>query len=647
MNNYLQFLDPHQDVSIAYLSTYSVPLVILSVLMAMLASFVALHLTGRIQQAATNGGKVMWLISGSLAMGGGIWAMHFIGMLAFSLPCGIFYDPIMTFVSMIPGVMASAVALWTISRPDISLRHLCLGGVLMGGGIGAMHYSGMAAMRLDGIIYYSPVLFGISIVVAIALAVISLYVKFALQSHERFRLKWFSSTLGAVIMGIAISGMHYVAMEAAYFLPIDNNSSNRESISPSSLAIGITASVTMLMLMTFVSAVRARFLETITELRSAIVTREHAERELSERITELNFQKFALDEHAIVSITDIKGNITYANDKFCDISGYSREELLGRSHRILNSGEHSPEFFKSLWQTITNGKAWHGEIKNIKKDGGEYWVKATIVPFLDKNGKPFQYVAIRTDITKSKRDELNALAASVAKSHLLANMSHELRTPLNAIIGFSSFMQAEMFGPVGHEKYREYLDDINNSGKHLLELINDILDASAMEQGAIKLREENVAVANVINEIVRLLMSSAERGKVTIISHVDQKSPTIYADRRRFKQIIINLLSNAVKFTPEGGVVTVNSLLNDDNSFSIFVSDTGLGMSDEEIDIALTAFGQVDNGLDRMHEGTGLGLPLTNGLMDLHSGTLEIESIPAYGTVVTVTFPKERVIQNI
>ena len=239
-----------------------------------------------------------------------------------------------------------------------------------------------------------------------------------------------------------------------------------------------------------------------------------------------------------------------------------------------------------------------------------------------------------------------AEAANRAKSDLLANMSHELRTPLNAIIGFSYTMQEKMFGPIGNDKYQEYVDDIHYSGEHLLELINDILDVSAFEVGAIELNENNVNISDVVDASMRINKSRAEHGQVTITSSIDPEITLIYADKRRVNQVILNLLSNAIKFTQEGGEVSVSSYMNGDGSFAIAVSDTGIGMDDEEAVMALSMFGQVDSGLDRKHEGTGLGLPLTKGLMELHGGTLEVESEKGHGTSVTVTFPKERVVQN-
>ena len=376
------------------------------------------------------------------------------------------------------------------------------------------------------------------------------------------------------------------------------------------------------------------------------IERNRIEEERKETRRELDFQKFALDEHAIVSVTDVRGVIIYANNKFCEVSGYSKEELLGKNHRIVKSDEHTASFFTDLWETIAGGNVWHGEVKNKAKDGHGYWVMTTIVPTLNANGKPFQYVSIRTDVTDRKEAEMKALTASRTKSDLMANMSHELRTPLNAIIGFSGFMREEMFGPVGSDKNCEYINDIHDSGQHLLGLINDILDVSAIGADALELREENVSLPDVIDAAVRLIMLRAKGGQITVTSSIDANIPQIYADERRVKQIMLNLLSNAVKFTPPGGEVSINSQLNADGSLSFIISDTGIGMNKEEAEIALSSFGQVDSGLDRKHEGTGLGLPLTKGLMELHGGTLEIKSEKGSGTQISVTFPKERVIKD-
>ncbi|CAG0958595.1 partial putative signaling protein, partial [Rhodocyclaceae bacterium] len=213
----MNFLVAPPDSSLLYIGHYDPLLVLLSVLIAVFASFGALEVSVRMRRARGPALRTTWLTAGALAMGGGIWAMHFVGMLAFSLPCGVRYDPLVTLASMVPGMFGSAVALHVISRPDPGWRALAGGGLLMGGGIGTMHYAGMAAMRMDALLRYDPALFALSIIVAVALAVVALAIRFHIGGLGAFARRW-ASLISALVMGSAVSGMHYTAMGAAYFI---------------------------------------------------------------------------------------------------------------------------------------------------------------------------------------------------------------------------------------------------------------------------------------------------------------------------------------------------------------------------------------------------------------------------------------------
>jgi signal transduction histidine kinase len=262
-------------------------------------------------------------------------------------------------------------------------------------------------------------------------------------------------------------------------------------------------------------------------------------------------------------------------------------------------------------------------------------------------------VALYSDTTERRRAEdalrdakEQAEHANRTKSEFLANMSHELRTPLNAIIGFSEIIQKEMFGPIGSTRYKEYAVDIFHSGTHLLNLINDILDVSKAEAGKIELQETRILVKDLVDASLRLILPRAREAGVNLIEPPLDDLPPLRGDERRLKQVLINLLSNAVKFTPGGGRVALEAAVDAERGLVIKVIDTGIGMAREDIPKALEPFGQVDSKLSRKYEGTGLGLPLSKALVELHGGKLEIESEPGVGTTVTVVLPPERIVKQ-
>jgi two-component system, cell cycle sensor histidine kinase PleC len=246
---------------------------------------------------------------------------------------------------------------------------------------------------------------------------------------------------------------------------------------------------------------------------------------------------------------------------------------------------------------------------------------------------------------KAKSDEArrHAEAANLAKSRFLAQMSHELRTPLNAILGFSEVMKSEVFGPHTVPTYKEYAADIHNSGVHLLNLINEILDLSRIEAGHYELNEEAVSLAQVVEDCHHLLNLRAKKRGIGIHEVFEQDLPRLWADERAVRQICLNLLSNAIKFTPQGGEVWLKVGWTDSGGQYMTVKDTGSGIPEEEIPIVLASFGQGSNAIKSAEQGTGLGLPIAKSLIDLHGGTFSLKSKLREGTEVIVTFPPERV----
>jgi len=238
-----------------------------------------------------------------------------------------------------------------------------------------------------------------------------------------------------------------------------------------------------------------------------------------------------------------------------------------------------------------------------------------------------------------------AQAASTSKSAFLASMSHELRTPLNAVLGFSEAMQQELFGPLGSPRYKEYLGNIHHSGSHLLSLINDILDIARYDAGQGELREETFDPANQITGTIAMMSEQAAKAKVTLMGDIAPDLPCLKGDRRRIRQILLNLVSNAVKFTPAGGKVMVRAFRTAEG-FVLRVTDTGIGMAHSDFHKALEPFGQVDSSLARKYDGIGLGLPLTRQMVELHGGTLELDSVVGHGTTVTITLPAWRLVSR-
>ena len=354
----------------------------------------------------------------------------------------------------------------------------------------------------------------------------------------------------------------------------------------------------------------------------------------------LDEQKFALDQHAIVSIADASGNITYANALFCEISEYTLEELMGRNHRIVGSGLMPPEFFGKLWGTITAGQVWRGEICNRKRSGALYWVSATIVPLLDDQGRPRQYIAIRTDLTSQKEAESAILRAKEAaeqanriKSNFLANMSHEIRTPMNGIIGMTELaLDTELSA-----EQAEYLGMVKGSADALLQIINDILDFSKLEAGRVDIETIDCSPEKVVQDLVCEQAIHAHARKLELMLRVAPNVPErVIADPGRLRQVVLNLLGNAIKFTHAGEVEVAIERINDPcemlAALRISVRDTGIGIPDEKRDAIFDAFSQADTSTTRQYGGTGLGLSISAQLVRLMGGLLELDSVPGQGS---------------
>jgi signal transduction histidine kinase len=258
-------------------------------------------------------------------------------------------------------------------------------------------------------------------------------------------------------------------------------------------------------------------------------------------------------------------------------------------------------------------------------------------------------VSVYSDVTDLKASERKLIQArsqaemaNHAKSEFLANMSHELRTPLNAIIGFSEIIAHELFGPLGNEKYLDYMKDIHKSSLHLLAIINDVLDMSKIEAGKLELSKEPLNIRHLIGEVIRMMRERADSRGIGLVTKLADEEVEIWADERAMKQIFLNLLSNAIKFSRDGGEVCIRVISGEPGLAVVEFEDHGIGMNEEELERALQPFGQAKPSTTRNYGGTGLGLPITKGLIEAHGGKLAIESRAGQGTIARISLPTER-----
>jgi PAS domain S-box-containing protein len=361
-----------------------------------------------------------------------------------------------------------------------------------------------------------------------------------------------------------------------------------------------------------------------------------AEASLKKATSYLDVYRLIVDEHAIVAETDVTGAILYANDSFCEISGYSREELIGENHRILNSGIHPKSMWQEMYKTVANGGVWHGEICNRAKSGKLYWVDTTIAPLFDEAGKTRGYFALRADITALKNARKQAESSNKAKSEFLANMSHEIRTPMTAILGFADLL-AEESDPTRFPKQFEYVDTIKRNGEHLLSIINDILDISKIEAEKMVVEQIDTDPIKIVNDVMTLMEVKAKSKGLTLVAEFVSAIPkTIQSDPTRVRQILDNLVGNAIKFTDRGGVkIEVGLDPAEPSQLMMSVIDTGIGIKPEQVGRLFGSFEQADASTTRRFGGSGLGLRISKTLAEMLGGSMTLETQDGKGSKFT------------
>ena len=392
--------------------------------------------------------------------------------------------------------------------------------------------------------------------------------------------------------------------------------------------------------------------ETVTAL-NALLGRLSDVRRSDLLAREKRFEDFAASSSDWFWEMDENLRFCFFSDRYTAVTGVPESVLMGKTREETGIPGVDPKVWQQQLEDLHAHRPFRNFVHPRQKPSGEtVWLSINGNPWFDEDGTFRGYRGTGRDITEQVATQKalqtakeEAETANRTKSEFLANISHELRTPLNAIIGFSELMLAQHGSAAENTKHRGYLEDIHSSGLHLLSLINDILDLSKIEAGAENLDEEVLDVGEVAGAVMRVVRQRAETSGVSIGCSPTDGLPALRADERKLKQALLNLLVNAIKFTPEGGRVELDIRCDAESGYVFQVRDNGIGMAPEDIPVALRQFGQIDSALNRKYEGTGLGLPLTKALIEMHGGSLALESSLGAGTTATLTLPAWRIVR--
>ena len=362
----------------------------------------------------------------------------------------------------------------------------------------------------------------------------------------------------------------------------------------------------------------------------------------------------ALDESTMVTITDVDGALLYVNNLFCKVSKYSKEELMGaKPHELLKSGYHTEEFYKDIWDTISKGNAWRGDVKNKAKDGSFFWTLTTILPFFDDEGKPYKYIAIRKDVTDKINLESNlkkSLSENILQKKQIESqyeklaevdklkeefgsmITHELKTPLVPIKGYCKMLiDPDIFGEL-NEDQKEAVEEIHINASRLESLITDILDAQKLDLNKMVFNKKECNVFELMNRIEKDMTHFTKLKKINFVNSTQDEKIILISDENRIIQVVENLVKNAVDFVPaETGRIEIDAKLDND-SIIFHVKDNGVGIPDEKQKSLFKKFYQTDTSQTRTHGGTGLGLAICKGLVEGMGGEIGVQSKVGVGS---------------
>ncbi len=719
------------------------PMEILSYFVASFASYTGIAMGLQLADTKERLNKNLLRMGGAFAFGAGIWAMHFIGMLSYEMKMVITYDPKMTFLSMAIAVVLAFGAISMVGKKTVTMRSLLTGGLLLGLGICLMHFTGMMAMQMDGILRYRPGMFFLSAVIAMSVSTLALYVAFMLMREHKRSAFWYQIA-AALVMGGAIWGMHYTAMLGAVFIPFAECRYDPHQ-SYTSLAV-IIAVITglILALSLFIGLYRKRVIEgrlfdsetrlraiidssidamigmnergyiqewnkqaeamfgwSFEDVKGKLVTdllipeefqhmykdglKEYLKTRINQRLeaivhskdgkefpiesivtsyvvdNDVNYTAFVRDITdrkqsekdrallaAIVQSSDdpiisktMNGIITSWNPAAEKMFGYEASEVIGCHIRIIIPPERITEEEQIVARLARGEKVEHFETIRRSKNGDDLDLSLTVSPVFNPAGEIIGASKLIRDISERRRNEQAVEQANRRKDEFLTNMSHELRTPMNVVVGLSDILSRTE--PLT-DKQKHFISTLKASADTLLALINDLLDFSKLEQGAVQLEIINFNLLELMAQIVSLMHVKAKEKKLDIQLNYAPGIPyKLIGDPLRVQQVLINIISNAIKFTKTGGIevnISCEQCNDPEKPFIVFtITDTGIGIAKEQLGTIFDKFSQADPSITRRYGGSGLGLSIVKELVERMEGSIAVTSEPGKGSRFVIRLP--------
>jgi two-component system sensor histidine kinase/response regulator len=617
---------------------YDPSFVALSIVIAVLSAYAALDLAGRVTSSRRRKTRFAWVAGGAVAMGIGIWSMHYIGMLAMRMDTAVLYDWPTVLLSLAAAILASAVALFTVSRKTMGVVFTALGSLCMGIGIASMHYIGMAAMRMPALRLYNTPLVVLSVALAILISFAALRLTYA-SRHVTKSWTW-RKTLSALLMGFAIPVMHYTGMAAARFIPAPLDSTTlRHAVSISDLGAMSIALVTIVMLcLVFLSAMVDRHLSHQT-------TQLEGSEERYRKIIGSTFDAFlGFGADGLITDWNVQAERTFGWSDL-EATGMSLCDLIKLHACVDSTAEENVESLRLLLSSSTDSPLQDRmEVVARHKTGVTFPAEMAISAITMGDSRIF--AAFVHDVTERKAAERQmeesreaAEAASRAKSEFLANMSHEIRTPLNGVIGMTDLaLETELT-----TEQREYMETVKLSADSLLNVINDILDFSKIEAGKVDIEVIRYDLRECLESTLKTLALRADEKGLELLCDINPAIPdALLGDPGRVRQITTNLIGNAIKFTAQGEVslhVVAEQVEGAGSVLHFTVSDTGIGIAPEKLEKIFESFSQADTSTTREYGGTGLGLTISKRLIELIGGRIWIQSELGQGSHFHFTLP--------